>query len=128
MVIIIKCLYFFDLTSLKIFRLYFGRNDDLINLLWDLVTFRCSRLIFNKHYFIEPWLANWLDAYLLEPNAFQKMPTDKVTFWSGELKPQLNDDEGLHITQNKHKKLSLFWNFKNSSNFENGNFLHQVLA
>ena len=46
---IIKCLHFLLLDLflearaeiLKIFRLYFGRNNDFIILFWDLLTFRC---------------------------------------------------------------------------------------
>ena len=31
-----------------IFRLYFGRNDDFINLFWDLLTFMYSSVLFPK--------------------------------------------------------------------------------
>ena len=46
--------FWFDLSLearaeiLKIFRSYFGRNDDLINLFWDLLTFSRPCLLQHK--------------------------------------------------------------------------------
>ena len=59
----------FALTVLAIFRSFFGKNDDFINLFWDLLTFR--ELCFLSFIWIKPWLQN----------KYQSSAIDVIIFW-----------------------------------------------
>ena len=100
--------FWFDLSLearaeiLKVFCSYFGRNDDLINLFWDLLTFRvilvigCKAVIYGDitPSALVPWLKIWhqtskhQNQSVLFKKKLQRKSLNFILLWPRECSPR----------------------------------------